>query len=91
MTMEISPTAAAVMVWLPRGRTPQAGDFATKDDKALGPPFPNPEAWWELRDAVRFAIEMFDTHGKLPWIKSGDRLLSPDEITEVYSNWKGKK
>jgi hypothetical protein len=31
------------------------------------------------------------THNKLPWIKVGDRVLSPKEVRAVYAELKGQK
>jgi hypothetical protein len=43
--------AAAVVLWLPKGETPKAEDFAI-GATSKAPPHPNPEAWWELGQAV---------------------------------------
>jgi len=83
--------AAAVVIWLPEGEEPKAFDFALGDDKSLSPPYPNPEAWWELGQAITSVrtVEKGD-HKKLPWIKVGERVLSPDETLQAYEYLKAK-
>lgn len=73
--------ASAVLLWLPPGEEPDADSSVV-----ASPPYPNPEGWWRLDQAIRYAIELDHTDGKLPWIKTDDILLRPDEISEVYEN-----
>lgn len=81
------------MVWLPEGERPDSDDFDPRED--LSPPHPNPEPWWHIYEAIIYAYDTVAhgrNHEKLPWIKFGDELLSPDEIIEIYenlpANWK---
>jgi hypothetical protein len=73
--------AAAVLIWLPRGEDPDIRDF----DPALvqPPPTPNPQAWWVLHEAVTHAVTLQQKHNKVPWIKTGEQVLTPEEITEA--------
>lgn len=84
--------AAAVLLWLPDGETPIAGDFQiTEDETSKAPPHPNPEAWHELGDALGSALHTIrDAHQKLPWIKVGDIILSPKDIARAYEHFKAK-
>jgi hypothetical protein len=74
--------AAAVLIWLPKGERPDPQILASS--KVVPPPNPNPEPWWNLRDAVIYLVELQEKHGKLPWIKWGQELMSPEEILEIY-------
>lgn len=83
--------ASAVVIWLPEGDEPKAEHFSQGDDKALGPPYPNPCAWWELGQAVIDArTQLSGNHGKVPWIKAGERVLAPDEILKAYEYFKSR-
>ena len=79
---------AAVLVWLLPGQTPDAQNF--NRSSAVPPPSPNPEAWWNVKDAIVYAVELApdQRNGKVPWIKFGHDLLSPDEIQRVYADFK---
>jgi hypothetical protein len=86
-------TGAAILFWLPPDCTELSSDFDVHFD-IDEPPRPNPEAWWEFRDAVMHAMQVElhkQTHNKLPWIKVGDRVLSPKEVSAVYAELKGQK
>ncbi|WP_186388573.1 hypothetical protein [Stappia sp. TSB10P1A] len=88
----LSYTASAVLIWLPEGQEPKAEDFAVDGAEKLSPPYPNPETWWELGQAVKYAREADSAnHMKLPWIKTGDELLSPDDVLQAYEFLKEKK
>lgn len=81
--MKLNMQASAVLVWLPEGEIPTTVSFP---DKVLPPPTPNPESWWSLEDAIVYAREVDRTgHNKVPWIKTGDTLLSQEEIFHAYS------
>jgi len=76
--------AAAILVWLPKGERADGADFDPKS--AVSPPHPNPELWWKVGDAIRYAVELDHTDGKLPWIKFHDEVLPPEEISKIYPN-----
>ena len=81
--MKLNMQASAVLVWLPEGETPEIVSFP---DKVVPPPSPNPEPWWSLEDAIVYAREVDRTgHKKVPWIKTGDTLLSQEEIFHAYN------
>ncbi len=82
----IPHNASAVLIWLPKGIDPSAPSFDIKSVNA--PPVPNPEPWWECRQAINHAASLIHHDGKVPWIKVGDLLLSPEEIAEVVANRK---
>jgi hypothetical protein len=90
--MEDDLTGAAILFWLPPERKKLQNDFDLHLD-THAPPHDNPQAWWEFRDAVFHAIEVElqkQTHSKLPWIKVGNRVLSPEEVSAAYSRLKGQ-
>ena len=74
--------ASAVLAWLPKGQNPAANDFDPADLKP--PPRANPDGWWYLHQAITYAAETTQRYDKLPWIKVGEEILSPDEIQEIY-------
>lgn len=75
--------ASAILVWLPEGIEPDLQRF---DVSAVqSPPSPNPEPWWLLHEAITYSVELIDNGNKRPWIKVGDKILSPDEIHQIYS------
>ena len=80
----LSWSASAVLVWLPKGQKPAASFDPTRRGKGTNTP---PEPWWELHQAVRYAVEL-DKKGDdmVPWIKTGDTLLSPEEIQQMYAS-----
>jgi hypothetical protein len=71
--------AAAVLIWLPRGELPDIGGFDLQP-----PPAPNPRPWWLLHEAITYAVTLQEKHGKVPWIKTGEQILTPKQITEFY-------
>jgi hypothetical protein len=79
---------AAILVWLAPGQIPDTENLAQSN--LTTPPTPNPEPWWNARDAIIYAFEWSPAmrHGKVPWIKYGHELLSPYEINRVYSELK---
>jgi hypothetical protein len=77
--------SAAVLVWGAPRSTPDAA--ALPPGYVQTPPHPNPVAFWRFRDAVEHAAETIENgrhHGKAPWIKVGDSLFGPDDITGFY-------
>lgn len=79
---------ASVLVWLSAGTQPTASNFHASLATAE-PPKPNPEAWWELRQAIIYAVELENKHGKEPWIKVGGSVLAPADIAKAYRVAKG--
>ena len=84
MAANIPLNAAAVLIWLPPGESPEDQNFNPKNVQP--PPPTNPEPWWFAGEAIRYADEVVDTYGKVPWIKIGDLLLSPGEIRKVAAH-----
>lgn len=76
----ISLFGSAVLVWL--REEPDMRHLDTT--KVQPPPAPNPELWWVLHEAITYAVTLQEKHNKLPWIKTGDQILRPKEITELY-------
>jgi hypothetical protein len=74
--------ASAVLIWLPRGELPDARGFDAI--KVQPPPAPNPHPWWLLHEAITYAVILQEKHGKVPWIKTGEQILMPKQITELY-------
>jgi hypothetical protein len=75
--------ASAVVLWLPKGEQPDEAKHFNVEVK-LDPPHPNPEAWWDLGQAVISVRTAHETHGKEPWIKVGEQILPPNEILGAY-------
>jgi hypothetical protein len=48
------------------------------------PPTPNPHPWWLLHEAITYAVILQEKHDKVPWIKTGEQILTPKQITELY-------
>jgi hypothetical protein len=48
------------------------------------PPAPNPYPWWLLHEAITYAVTLQDKRGKVSWIKTGEQILTPKQITEFY-------
>jgi hypothetical protein len=67
---------------LPRSELPDIGGFDTT--KVQPPPAPNPHTWWLLHEAITYAVTLQDKHDKVPWIKTGEQILMPKQITELY-------
>ena len=79
--------SSAIVLWLPEGEEPDQKKHFNVEAK-LGLPSPNPEAWWELGQAVISVRTSYNEHGKVPWIKVGETLLRPDEILGAYEFFK---
>jgi hypothetical protein len=82
--MNLNMKAAAVLIWLDVGENPALDSFVPQ--LVQPPPSPNPESWWCLQDAIVYVHEMSELeHGKVPWIKTGDTILGPDQIIQAYN------
>jgi hypothetical protein len=64
--------ASAVLIWLPRGKTPSDKDFDVKQS-------------WMLERAVEQAYEPSKDHSKRPWIRSDGRIWGEQEIARAMS------
>jgi hypothetical protein len=83
--MNLNMRASAVLVWLPDGEHAALDSFVPQ--LVLPPPIPNPEPWWCLEDAIIYVQEIDKRdHGKVPWIKAGDTVLGPDQISRAYGD-----
>ncbi|MBZ9710354.1 hypothetical protein LB543_27005 [Mesorhizobium sp. ESP7-2] len=80
--MELNPNEPAILAWLPKDTTATEDDFSD-DSKVAKPPRENPEHWWTLADAVDYALTVERNHDKMPWIKSGDKILGQSEISQI--------
>jgi hypothetical protein len=82
--MNLNMRSAAILVWLSEGENPGLDSFSPQ--MVIPPPSPNPEAWWCLEDAIRYANGADPgEHQKVPWIKTGDAILGPCQISRAYS------
>jgi len=81
--MNLNMKAAAVLVWLDDSENPALDSFGPQ--LVQPPPSPNPEAWWCLEDAIKHANDFARDHKKVPWIKTGNTILGPDQISRAYS------
>lgn len=82
--MNLNMRASAVLIWLDDSENPALENFGPANVRT--PPHPNPEAWWRLDEALKYALSTAQPdHGKVPWIKTGDTILGPDQIRRAYS------
>lgn len=79
--------SSAIVLWLPKGEEPSTAKHFNVEAN-LAPPHPNPEAWWELGQALINVRATYNEHGKVPWIKAGDVVLRPDDILGAYEFFK---
>jgi hypothetical protein len=80
--MNLNMRAAAVLVWLDGDVNPSLESFGPQD--VSPPPYPNPEAWWCLQDAINYVGETPRDHKKVPWIKTDNTILGPAQIALAY-------
>jgi hypothetical protein len=75
-----------------QGAGTNSGGFCHgNDENSKGPPYPNPEAWWELGQAVISARRTLERPAdKEPWIKVGENVLRPDDVLKAYEYYKTK-
>lgn len=84
---ELPWDAAAIVLWLPKDEEPDTAKHFNVEAK-LHPPAPNPEAWWSLGQALINVTSGIDADGKVPWIKVGETILSPDQVRPAYEFFK---
>jgi hypothetical protein len=87
--VNLNMRASAVLVWLDHSENPTLESFAPTDVQS--PPNPNPEAWWRLDEAIKHASEVRREHKKVPWIKTSDAILGPEQISRAYSAMRATK
>lgn len=80
-------TSAAIVLWLPKGEEPDERKHFNVEAK-LHPPAPNPEAWWNLGEALLSIRAGYNDHGKVPWIKVGGEIIRPDDVIPAYEFFK---
>ena len=79
--------SSAIVLWLPDGEHPSGTEHFTCG-ATLHPPTCNPMAWWNLGQAVTHAGTSDNDHGKRPWIKAGEVVLSPNDVLRSYDFYK---
>jgi hypothetical protein len=75
--------SSAIVLWLPEGEIPRV-DALFDSQAQSAPPLPNPQAWWTFQEAIARLKSNHDHQGKVPWIKVGSTILSPDDIYDAY-------
>ena len=79
--------SSAIVLWLKDGEEPIGNEhFSCRAE--LHPPECNPMAWWNLGQAVIHVGTNGNNHGKQPWIKVGETLLSPPDVLRSYDFYK---
>ncbi|MBM3578220.1 MAG: hypothetical protein FJX40_11295 [Alphaproteobacteria bacterium] len=89
--MQLDMSAPAILLWVEKDKTPSASDFVSPEapvEDASIPHGTSSSPYWVLEDAVDHAIEVMRDHNKAPWIKTGDKILGPNEIQQAYSGLK---
>ena len=79
--------SCAIVVWMPEGEKPDGAEHFSVGAN-LSPPKPNPEAWWELGQALLSVRAVENDYMKRPWIKVGEVVLEPDQILQAYEYFK---
>ena len=75
----------SILLWVEQGAEPTEKAFDLETSQA--PPYPNPEAWWFLSEALECAMTTKadgKNADKEPWIKSGEVYLSPEQVSVMY-------
>ena len=76
--------SSAVVIWLAKDEKKPAGpEFSPSKLKQA--PGQNLEGWWFLRDAIVHTQTMVSPPGLVPWIKVGEMILSPKEMSSAYT------
>ena len=68
----VNPDAPAILLWLPKGKTPSDTDFDTAQS-------------WSLEEAAEQAYSAGKDHDLKPWIKSDGKILGESEIRQIMS------
>lgn len=70
----------AVLVWLKEGLEPRSGLFESKPEEGdLGP-----VCWIRFDLALLFAMHDPRTDERVPWIKTGGRVIRPSALREMF-------
>ena len=77
-----NPNAAAVLVWLPKGTTPDIRSFSVS--AAAAHMTIKPVAYWLLSDALHVAETDTSHPNHELWIKVGESLLNHQQIHDLY-------
>jgi hypothetical protein len=71
----------SVLVWLKEGLEPRKGLFeAVSEGPDLGP-----VPWSRFDLALSYAMNAPRTDERVPWIKTGERVLRPIELRDLYA------
>jgi hypothetical protein len=71
----------AVLVWLAEGVEPHGGSFeAAAEVEGVGP-----VSWSRFDLALSYAMHAPRTDERLPWIKTGGRVIQPGELLEMFT------
>ena len=79
--------SSAILLWLPEGEKPSGTEHFCCGAQ-LSPPACNPMAWWNLGQALTHAGTNPGDHGKQPWIKAGEVILSSADVLRSYDFYK---
>lgn len=77
--------SGAVLIWLEEGFEPRTGLFEAKPDGVD----PKPMTWSRFDLALSFAMHDPRTDERVPWIKSGGRVIRPGELREIFRRGQG--
>jgi hypothetical protein len=75
----------AVLVWLKEGLEPRNGQFEAKPEGGD----PGPTSWSRFDLALSFAMHDPRTDERVPWIKTGGRVIRPVELRAMFGAAEG--
>jgi hypothetical protein len=75
----------AILIWLKEGLEPRKGQFGAKPDGVD----PRPVSWSRFDLALSFAMHDPRTDERLPWIKTGGRVIRPTELRAMFGAAEG--